>query len=285
MSAVPTLDDVPRDGQDRTGTPPRMPPRDDATPPSPEEIFERTQQEGRRRLLAHPLSQLSTGFTAGLNIVLAIVALGITHHLVADRFGTSMGELAGALAFGVGLTFVVVGRSELFTENFLGPITARAGSGVDRFAARLGRLWALTLISNLVGGALLVLILTTEGALPEGTPSALVEVAERLERRDPWPDFMNAIAGGALVTLLSWLVLSVGSGFGRFAVAWAVGTLLALGPFNHVVVSVLQLVFGLRYDAAYEMDAVLEVFAIGTAGNLIGGVLLVTLVRAGQARG
>ena len=156
--------------------------------------------------------------------------------------------------------------------------------GVDRFPALLARLWGLTLLFNLVGGVILALIVTTEGALPEGTPGALVEDAERIERREPWPDLMNAVAGGALVTLLSWLVLAVGSAIGRFAVAWAVGTLLALGPFNHVVVSVLQLFFGLRYDAAYDADAVLEVLAIGTAGNLVGGVLFVTLVRAGQAR-
>ena len=152
------------------------------------------------------------------------------------------------------------------------------------FPALLARLWGLTLVFNVIGGVILALILTTEGALPEGTPDTLVEVAERIERREPWPDFMNALAAGALVTLLSWLVLAVGSAIGRFAVAWAVGTLLALGPFNHVVVSVLQLFFGLRYDAGYGAGAMLEVFAIGTAGNLIGGVLFVTLVRAGQAR-
>ena len=253
-----------------------------AVPPSPAEVFARTEDEGRRRLSATPLAQISTGFTAGFNIVFAIVALGITHNLVSERFGTAIAQLAGALAFGFGLTFVVVGRSELFTENFLGPITAKA-SGIQRFWARLGRLWGLTLLFNFVGGVTLVLILTTGGALPEGTPQALVEVAERIERRDAWPDFMNAIAGGALVTLLSWLVLAVGSGFGRFVVAWAVGSLLALGPFNHVVVTVLQLVFGLRYDAGYGYGGVFEAAAVGTAGNLIGGILFVTLVRAGQA--
>ncbi len=261
----------------------RSPGNPDAVPASPSAIFDRTEHEGRRRLSASPLAQISTGFTAGFNIVFAIVALGITHNLVADRFGSAVAQLAGALAFGFGLTFVVVGRSELFTENFLGPITAKA-TAIDRFPARLARLWGLTFVFNLVGGVTLALILTTGGALPQGTPEALVEVAERLEGREAWPDFMNAIAGGALVTLLSWLVLAVGSGFGRFVVAWAVGSLLALGPFNHVVVTVLQLVFGLRYDAGYGFEGLIEPLAVGTAGNLVGGVLFVTLMRAGQSR-
>ncbi len=252
-------------------------------PPSPSEVFRRSEAEGRERLERSVLGQLSTGFTAGFNIVFAIIALGITHHLVSERFGTSLGQLAGALAFGVGLTFLVVGRSELFTENFLDPLTARA-SGIDRFWARLSRLWSLSLVFNLVGGAVLTLIVTTEGAMPEGAPDALVEVAERIARRDVLADFMKAIAGGALVTLLTWLSLCVGSGFARFAVAWAVGSFLALGPFNHVVVTVLHLFFGLRYGATYGYDELAIVGAIATGGNLVGGILFVTLLRAGQAK-
>ena len=255
----------------------------DSLPPTPKEVFRRSELEGRERLERSVLGQLSTGFTAGFNIVFAIVALGITHALVAAEFGQELGQLAGALAFGVGLTFLVVGRSELFTENFLDPLSARA-LGIDRFWIRLGRLWSLTLVFNLVGGILLALILTTEGALPKGAPEALVTVAEETARRDALADFTNAIAGGALVTLLTWLVLCVGSGFGRFAVAWAVGSLLALGPFNHVVVTVLHLFFGIRFGAAFGYDEIALVGLIAIAGNLIGGVLFVTLLRAAQAK-
>lgn len=70
-------------------------------------MFEASEAEGRERLGRSVLGQMSTGFTAGFNIVFAIVALGITHHLVADSFGRSAGQFAGALAFGVGLTFPV----------------------------------------------------------------------------------------------------------------------------------------------------------------------------------
>lgn len=103
--------------------------------------------------------------------------------------------------------------------------------------------------------------------------------------KDAWADLMSAIAGGALVTLLTWLVLCVGTGLGRFAVAWAVGALLALGPFNHVVVTVLHMFFGLRYGAAYGYEELVLVGLIATAGNLVGGILFVTLLRAGQAKG
>ena len=55
---------------------------------------------------------------------------------------------------------------DLFTENFLDPLAARA-LGIDRFWVALPRLWSLSLVFNLAGGVALALILTTEGALPE----------------------------------------------------------------------------------------------------------------------
>ena len=257
--------------------------RDPDLPPRPSEIFERSEREGRERLERSLLGQFSTGFTAGFNIVFAVVALGITHHLVSARYGEELGQLAGAAVFGIGLTFLVIGRSELFTENFLDPLSARA-TGIDRFWSRLARLWSLTLLFNLVGGAILTLLLTTEGALPRGAPDSLVAVAEEIATRDALADFTNAIAGGALVTLLTWLVLAVDTGIARFAVTWAVGFFLALGPFNHVVVTVIHLFFGLRYGADFGYGEIGLIGLIATLGNLVGGVVFVTLLRAVQAR-
>ena len=48
--------------------------------------------------------------------------------------------------------------------------------------------------------------------------------------------FVKAIAGGALVTLLSFLLQAVNSVDSRIIAAYMVGFLLTLGPFDHVVV-------------------------------------------------
>lgn len=46
---------------------------------------------------------------------------------------------------------------------------------------------------------------------------------------------MSAVVGGALVALLSFLLQGVHGVGGRMALAFMVGFLLAVGPFNHVV--------------------------------------------------
>lgn len=66
----------------------------------------------------------------------------------------------------------------------------------------------------------------------------------------------------------------------------SVARFLALGSFNHVIVVTLELIFGLRFgaDVGIVGDVGLN-FAIAAAGNLIGGMVFVTLTRTGQAIG
>jgi Formate/nitrite transporter len=56
--------------------------------------------------------------------------------------GSGPAKLIGALAFGIGLVFLVIGRSELFTENFFGPVAAAIDRRQGSAWVRLVRLWA-----------------------------------------------------------------------------------------------------------------------------------------------
>jgi len=252
--------------------------------PKPEEIYARTQEEGRRRL-SRPFLELSaTGFVAGLDVVFGLIALGIVQHLAAARFGADVGDLAGALAFGVAFVFVVVGRSELFTENFLVPI-----AGLDRRDRRswlkLGELWIVSPVFNIFGGWLLIVIVTAEGVLPAGTADAIRSVAETLDDRGRWAAFLSAVTAGALITLMTWLVEGAETMGVRILSAWICGAILALGTFNHVIVATLEYLFAIRYGADVGYEDALSNFALAAVGNMVGGVLFVTISRASQARG
>jgi len=254
-----------------------------AVAPAPREIYERAAEEGEHRLQSTNLQLASRSFIAGFNIVFGIIALGVVYALAHESFGRGAAELAGGIAFGIGLVLLVVGRSELFTENFLDPVAAAISGGGRRWAL-LVRLWVVTLAVNLVGGAVFVLLMTTEGAMPDGSPDALVRVAEEIAGEDGLAAFMNAIAAGAILTLMTWLLQAVDSVGSRIVIAWITGAFVALGPFNHVVVSALHLLFGIRYDAAVGWSDVASTLLIATAGNLLGGILFVTLTHIGQAR-
>ena len=252
--------------------------------PDPSDIFERSVKEGERRLDQSLLELLATGFIAGFTVVFGIVAMGIVHSMVEPQLG-KIAELAGALAFGVGLVFLIVGRAELFNENFFDPVATFASRRKPKILGKILRLWVITFVLNLIGGALFALVFSFHGVLSPEASSALVSIAEEIVHRGPWTGFMSAIIGGALVTLLSFLLLGANSVASRIALAYATGVLLAIGPFDHVVVSALHVFIGILLDGHVSFVNLFEVMGVVTAGNLVGGVGLVTLSHVAQAKG
>ena len=255
-----------------------------AVAPSPNEIFERATEEGRRRLNMPGLEQVATGFIAGVTIVFGIIALGVAEGLAKPHLGDGVAAIIGALAFGVGVVFLIVGRTELFTENFFDPVAVALQEEERSVWGRLGRLWVTILVLNLVGGAILAGIMSVPGALPTGAADALVAVAEDIAGKTWMATLARAVMAGALITLLSYLLEACNSVAARIPVAYMVGVVLALGPFDHVIVSALHLLFGVFLSNAVTYQAVLVNIGLATAGNLIGGILLITLTHTAQVR-
>jgi formate/nitrite transporter FocA (FNT family) len=83
---------------------------------------------------------------------------------------------------------------------------------------------------------------------------------------------------------MTWFVEGQRSIGVRISIAWIAGAILALGSFNHVIVVTLELIFGIRFGAHIPWSFVLTNFFLAAAGNMIGGIGLVTLNRFTQAR-
>lgn len=255
-----------------------------AVAPSPNEVFERATEEGRRRLEMPPLEQVTTSFIAGVTIVFGIVALGTVEGLLTPHSGEGLAAIGGALAFAVGLVFLIVGRTELFTENFFDPVAVAIQRDGRTVWLQLGRLWGTVLVLNLVGGVVLTAVMTIPGALPSGATESLVHVAEDIAGKTAMATLARAVMAGALITLLSYLLSACDSAAARILVAYMVGFVLALGPFDHVIVSALHLLFGVFLSDAVGYVDVLSNMGLATLGNILGGVLLITLTHTAQVR-
>lgn len=255
-----------------------------AVAPTPAEIFERAADEGQRRLDQTGLELVANSFIAGFTVVFGIVALGIVEAHIPAEYG-GIATIAGALAFGVALVFLIVGRAELFNENFFDPVSAVVSQSGSSSVVPLLRLWSLTFVFNLVGGGLFALVFTVDGTLPPGSAETLSHTAEEIAHRQPTADFAKGIVGGALVALLSFLLEAVDSVESRMTLAYIVGVLLTLGPFDHVVVTVLHVIFGLLFGADIALLTLATTTAVVTAGNLVGGVGLVTFSHIAEIAG
>ncbi len=85
------------------------------------------------------------------------------------------------------------------------------------------------------------------------------------------------------MTLMTWFVEGAAATIGvRIVMAWLVGSFIALGTFNHAIVSTIEFVFGLRYGAAVDYGDLVLNLGVSVAGNLVGGLALVTFARSAQ---
>lgn len=251
--------------------------------PEPEEIFERTREEGERRLTRPFLELLTTSLAAGFDILAGLVILGLLTAQTEHEWGTHAAHVFGSVGFGSAFAFLVVGRGELFTENFLVPLAA-LDHKQRRLWLKLGELWTISPMGNILAGAAVAIIVTVHSVLPYGTGAAIVHSSEHLHQNGWLALFCSAIFAGALMTAMTWFVEGQESVLVRVVIAWAIGVVIALGYFNHVIVETIGLIFGIRYGAHIPWSFVVENFFLAAAGNMIGGIGLVTLNRFTQAK-
>ena len=149
---------------------------------------------------------------------------------------------------------------------------------------KLGELWLVALVLNIVGGLVIALLLTTHGVLRHGADKPVLELGNHLTAYSTLTALASAVVAGALMTLMTWFVEGAAESMGvRIVMSWIVGALIALGRFNHAIVSTIEVAFGMRYGASASVGDLLSNLGLAVAGNLVGGLLLVTFARSAQA--
>jgi len=251
--------------------------------PEPHEIFQRVREEGRRRLNRSRLELYSTALVAGFDVMFGVIALITISAALTPRIGEDAAHVVGALGFGIAFIFITVGRSELFTENFLVPVLGLREGLITKL--KLAQLWLVSPVLNILGGTILILVVGVDGVLPQASHETVGRIAAHFAHSSVLAAFCSAIVGGALITVMTWMIEAVTSTGARILCAWIAGVLLTLGSFNHVIVVTLEMIFGLRVGADIGALDIAQNFAVAAAGNMVGGLLFVTLTRTGQAIG
>jgi formate/nitrite transporter FocA (FNT family) len=234
-----------------------------------EDAFNRMVDEGTQRLHRSWRELLTTGFFGGTD-----VAMGVLAYLSVLQ-ATDNPLLAG-LAFSIGLLALLLGRSELFTEGFLVPITTVAAKRAS--GRQLLKLWSGTLVANLAGGWVLMwLIMQAFPKLHEQT----IESASHYATAPVSAETVTlSLLGGMAITLMTRMQHGTDSVFGKIAAAVAGAFLLAgLQMFHSILDSLL--IFGAIFtgEASFGYLEWLKWFGYTVVANVAGGLLLVTLLR------
>lgn len=236
------------------------------------DAFHRSVVAGEERLHRSWPNLAATGFVGGMDVGLGVLALMIVRSATGS-------ELLGALAFTSGFVTLTLAHSELFTENFLVPVTVVVTGREHKLA--LVRLWLGTLLANWLGGMLFV------GLVILSLPS-LHDVSIEIGSFYPelgigMESFASAMLGGVLITLMTWVERANRDVVAKLVIAVVTAFLLAAPPLNHSVVGALEMFAGLfTGDTAYGWLDTAGVLSWAVLGNVVGGVGLVTLLRLVQ---
>jgi len=234
-----------------------------------EKAFNRMVDEGSQRLHRTWREVLVTGFFGGTEVAMGVLAyltvLAETHN-----------QLLAGVAFSIGFLALLLGRSELFTEGFLVPVTTVAAKRAS--IAQLFKLWGGTLVANLVGGWVIMWLIMA--AFPKLHDQTLESASHFVTAPLSVQSFSLAVLGGMAITLMTRMQHGTDSIPGKIAAAVAGAFLLAGLQLFHSILDSL-LIFGALAtgDAPFGYGDWLGWFAYTVVGNALGGLVLVTLLR------
>lgn len=243
-----------------------------------EQIYNLVVADGRSEL-SRPASALAfSGLASGLFMGLTGLGVAGAKAELGGHAGTSFVAL---LLYPLGFLVVVIGRAQLFTENTLYPVVLVLE---DRTHLLLTlRLWALVFAGNILGALAFAGLATSTGALP---PAAVAELRHLgVTAVDPALGhvFTSAIFGGWLVALMAWIVAGTQRTIGQVAVIWLVTLPVGLLHLAHCIASSSYILVAMFAGDVTAGDY-LTWLTMATAGNILGGVGIVTLLNYGQVR-
>jgi formate/nitrite transporter FocA (FNT family) len=242
-----------------------------------ESVIESAQHEMQRGTAGLLLSGLSAGLDIGFGPLLMAVVLTVSEGGYGD-LGT---ELLLASAYSVGFIFVIVARSELFTEH----TTLAVMPVLDNRESlgSLGRLWGLIWFSNVVGGAVFALVVVVlMPNLGVANAEAFVTIARKMVSHEPQWLFVAGILAGWLMGLLAWLITAAKGTTSRLLVIWIVTASIGMLHLPHSIAGNVEVLFGLFISAEITVLDYATFLGIATVGNVVGGSVFVSLLKYGH---
>jgi formate/nitrite transporter FocA (FNT family) len=219
-----------------------------------------------------------SGVAGGLTIGLT----GLAVAAVRAELGTERGaHFVAQLFYPVGFIAVIIGRAQLFTENTLFPVVLVLSE--RRFFLETLRLWIIVFFSNIAGAALFALLLSRTRAAPPDVGSELAALGLEAAAHPVSNIFWTGVIGGWLIALVAWMVTASHWTIGQIVVIWLLTFVVGVGHFAHCIATSGEILTAV-FAGHIPFVSYLRWIVPATAGNILGGVMIVSLLNWGQVK-
>jgi formate-nitrite transporter family protein len=244
--------------------------------PSAEEIFKQVATNARQELKRPSLALALSGFGGGAFMGLSALGTAIVLTLAGS---SNAAQIVSRMFYPVGFIVVILGRSQLFTENTLYPVALVLAEKREFWNTM--RLWSVVLPANVTGAFAFALLAARTPALDPQIVEKLSQLGLAAIAHPAWTVFWSGVIAGWIIALAAWLVSGSHSITGSVMVIWMLTFIVGLGNFAHCIATSCEvLVAVLIHQAAWI--AYPQWFFPAVLGNICGGVGLVTILEYGQ---
>lgn len=236
----------------------------------------------------HEFNRSGTGlfisaFAAGLEVGFSVLFMCTIYTLFGGSLSAEALHLYLSLCYPIGFIFVIIGRSELFTEHTalaILPVLSRSVSLKDLLV-----LWGIVYAGNLVGGYIFSLLISQIG-MKVGfiEPPAFEHLAHHMVDYDWSTILSSALLAGWMMGLLGWLVTSSQETISRIFVIVLVTFIIGVAGLHHCIVGSIEVFLGLITSEHISFTDYLRFQVWATVGNAIGGAVFVAILKYSHVR-
>ncbi len=224
-----------------------------------------------------------SAFSAGLEIGFSVLLMGTVYTLYANDFSPERMSFTLSICYPLGFIFVIIGRSELFTEHTALAILPVLNGGVKLI--NLLVLWGIVYAGNILGGFIFSLLISSIGPkLGFIEISAFTHIAVELVRHDWYTTLFSAIFAGWMMGLLGWLITSAQETLSRIFMIILVTAIIGLAGFHHCIVGSIELFTALLSTNSISAVDYLNTQFWATLGNILGGTIFVAILKFSHVR-
>jgi len=246
--------------------------------PTAVDIYEQVSRNARRELQRPAKALAISGIVGGLTMGLTGLSVSVINSLLGN---SPRAQFVALLFYPMGFMAVILGRGQLFTENTLYPVALILAE--RRYFLATARLWAVVFPSNVAGAFLFALLAARTRALQPDTLHALVQFGTQAANLSMRHIFWSGVVGGWMIAMVAWLVSGSHSITGSVAVIWALSFVVGAGHFAHCIATSGEILAAVLSHGVSPAGYARWLLA-ATSGNILGGVVLVTLLEYGQVK-
>jgi formate/nitrite transporter FocA (FNT family) len=247
-----------------------------------EKILNKKIEEGLAELCRPAKGLFFSALSAGLDVGFSLLIMGVVVSLTQGIFPENIVKLLYSLAYPVGFIFVILGRSELFTEHTtLAVVPVLKGKASFKLLARL---WGIIFSANIIGAGIFALILSVIGPQMDIiSADILVHFAEEMTADNWWTILASATMAGWMMGLLAWLVTGADDTLSKIVIVALITFGIGIAGFHHSIVGSVEVLSGLFVSPEITIFDYLKFIIWSTLGNAIGGTFFVAILKYSHA--